>query len=49
VYTADGKKDFTKKGQLGDALLKATALRSGQYVEVRTQHAAAPAVKPNML
>jgi hypothetical protein len=35
VYAADGKKESTKQGQLGDALLKATALRTGQSVEVR--------------
>ncbi|WIA23212.1 hypothetical protein OEZ86_010100 [Tetradesmus obliquus] len=34
VYAADGKKESTKKGKLDEALLKATALRSGQYVEV---------------
>jgi hypothetical protein len=36
VYAADGKKESTSQGQLGDALLKATALRTGQSVEVRT-------------
>jgi hypothetical protein len=35
VYAADGKKESTKQGKLGDALLKATALRTGQSVEVR--------------
>lgn len=34
VYSADGKKQSTKDGKLGDKLFKAVKLSTGQSVEV---------------
>lgn len=35
VYAADGKKESSKKGNLGDKLFNAVALSTGQSIEVR--------------
>jgi hypothetical protein len=43
VYAADGKRESSKEGKLGDALLKAIALSTGQSVEVRATSSSAAA------